>query len=103
MYTSENQYSSETRPARFIAVGNRINLQAVSTEYSFVAELDRIVGLARPHLAKDRPNLVVLGEDLGLPLALAGKRGYLSRLMHTSNVAISMLALGYRRRMIYYR
>ena len=52
---------------------------------------------------RTRPNLVALGEILGLPLALTGKRGYLPRLMQTSNVAISMLALGYGRRMIHYR
>src|SRR6266567_6228862 len=97
------QSDTTTRPARLIAVGNRINLQAAATEQTFVAELERIVGLAVPHLAKDGLNLVVLGEILGLPLAMTGKRGYLSRLMHTSNVAISMLALAYGRRMIYYR
>ena len=47
----------ETRPVRFIAVGNRINVQAAATERSFSMELERIVGLAVPHLAKDRPNL----------------------------------------------
>lgn len=93
----------ETRPVRFIAVGNRINVQAAATERSFAAELERIVGLAVPHLAQDRPNLVVLGEILGLPLAMTGKRGYIPRRMHTSNVAISMLALGYARRMVHYR
>ena len=103
MSTREDQFVSETRPARLIAVGNLISLQAAATEQSFATELERIVGMAVPHLATDRPNLVVLGEILGLPLALSGKRGYLSRLMHTSNVAISMLALGYGRRMIHYR
>lgn len=93
----------ETRPVRFIAVGNRINVQAATTEHSFSMELERIVGLAVPHLAQDRPNLVVLGEVLGLPLAMTGKRGYIPRRMHTSNVAISMLALGYARRMVHYR
>ena len=56
-----------------------------------------------PHLSRERPNLVALGEVLGLPLALAGKRGYLPRRMHTSNVAITMLALGYARRILHYR
>ncbi len=92
-----------TRPVRFIAVGNRINIQAATTERTFAIELERIVNLAVPYLAKDRPNLVVLGEILGLPLALSGKRGYLARHMHTSNVAISMLALSYARRMLHYR
>ena len=42
--------ATETRPARLIAVGNRINVKAAATEASFVAELERIVGLAVPHL-----------------------------------------------------
>ncbi|HLH61897.1 MAG TPA: carbon-nitrogen hydrolase family protein [Ktedonobacteraceae bacterium] len=93
----------EARSARLMAVGNRINLHAAVSEDSFSEELERIVGLAVEHLARDRPNLVVLGEVLGLPLALTGKRGYLSRRMHTSNVAMSMLALGYARRIFHYR
>src|SRR5437763_12242607 len=103
MSTLEAHLSTETRPARLIAVGNRINLQAATTEQLFSTELKRIVGLAVPHLAKDRPNLIALGEILGLPLALVGKRGYLSRHMHTSTIAISMLTLGYARRMLHYR
>lgn len=99
----DHEFAEETRPARFIAVSNRMNVQAATTEQSFSSELERIVALAIPHLATDRSNLVVLGEILGLPLALTGRRGYLSRRMHTSNVAISMLALGYARRMLHYR
>ncbi len=93
----------ETRPARLIAVGNRINLKAAASEATFAAELERIVGLAVPHLASDRPNLVALGEVLGLPLALTGRRGSLPRRMHSASVAISMLALGYTGRIFYYR
>lgn len=103
MDARDNHFMGETRPARLIAVGNRISLQAATTEESFSAELERIVGLAVPHLANDRPNLVVLGEELGLPLALAGKRGYIPRRMHTSSVAISMLGLAYARRIFHYR
>jgi catechol 2,3-dioxygenase-like lactoylglutathione lyase family enzyme len=95
--------TSETRPARFIAVGNRINLKAAASEATFAAELERIVGLAVPNLASDRPNLVALGEVLGLPLALSGKRGTIPRRMHSASVAISMLALSYARRILYYR
>jgi Carbon-nitrogen hydrolase len=96
-------FNSAMRPARLIAVGNRICLKAATSEDLFSAELERIVSLAVPHLSKERPNLVALGEVLGLPLALAGKRGYLPRRMHTSNVAITMLALGYTRRILHYR
>ncbi len=93
----------ETRLARLIAVSSRMNLHTATSEESFSAELVRIVDMAVPYLAQDRPNLVVLGEALGLPLVLTGKRGYLPRLMHTSNVAISMLTLGYARRIFHYR
>ena len=103
MDARHNQFFSGTRPARLIAVGNRISLQAAITEESFSAELERIVGQAVQHLAQDRPNLVVLGEELGLPLALCGRRGYIPRRMHTANVAISMLALAYARRIFHYR
>lgn len=103
MDARHNQSFSETRPARLIAVGNRINLQAAASEESFSAELERVVGQAVPHLAKNRPNLVVLGEELGLPLALCGKRGYIPRRVHTANIALSMVALGYARRIFHYR
>ena len=96
-------YASVTRPARLIAVGNRINLKAAASEETFTAELERIAGLALPHLAEDRPNLVVLGEVLGLPLALTGRRGAIPRRMHSSGIAMSMLALGYAGRIRYYR
>lgn len=96
-------FFEETRPARLIAVGNRIDLHTATSEESFSLELERIVGLALDHLARDRPNLVVLGEVLGLPLALTGKRGYLPRRMHTSSVAMSMLALAYAPRIFHYR
>ncbi len=103
MDAQSTSFNSATRPARLIAVGNRISLKAATSEDLFSAELERIVSLAVPHLSRERPNLVALGEALGLPLALAGKRGYLPRRMHTSNVAITMLALGYTRRILHYR
>src|SRR5947209_11926 len=103
MAMQDRQHLGETRLARLIAVANRINVQAAATEESFAAELERIVGMAVPHLSEERPNLVVLGEELGLPLALVGRRGYLPRRIQTANVAISLLALSYARRILYYR
>src|SRR2546427_11089301 len=103
MDAHHNQFCSETRLARLIAVGNRISLQAAVTEESFSAELERIVGQAVPHLAQDRPNLVVLGEELGLPLALCGWRGYIPSRVHNANVALSMLAFAFDRRIFLYR
>jgi len=99
----QKQQAFRTRPARLIAVGNRISLSAARSEETFSTELTRVVELAVPHLSRDRPNLVVLGEMLGLPLALTGQRGSLSRRMSTSNISISLLAPGYARRMLFYR
>jgi hypothetical protein len=95
--------TTKTRSARLIAVGNRISLDAAVTEERCAGELARIVSLAVPHLSRDRPTLVALGEVLGLPLALTGRRGYLSRKMRTSTMAIALLVPGYARRMWYYR
>jgi Carbon-nitrogen hydrolase len=103
MEAHHKQSYNASRPARLIAVGNRMNYLTTVTEESFSAELERIVGLAVPYLAKDRPNLVALGEELGLPLALCGKRGYISRRVHSANIALNTLALGYARRIFHYR
>lgn len=76
---------------RAVAVGNRIALPA--TETAYVAELERIVGLAAPHLAADRPNLLVLGEVLGLPSVFAGRGGNLARRAHRTRNAMVFLTL----------
>lgn len=78
---------------RAIAVGNRIRIAAAVSEASWVAELERIVALSAPYLAADRPNLLVLGEVLGLPGVLAGPRGALARHARTSHTALTLLAL----------
>ena len=103
METHHNHSFADSLPARLIAVGNRINHLAAATEESFSAELARIVALAVPYLANDRPNLIALGEELGLPLALCGKRAYISRRVHSAHIALSTLALGYARRIFHYR
>lgn len=78
-------------PVRAVAVGNRITLPA--TESAYVAELERIVGLAAPHLVADRPNVLVLGEVLGLPAVFAGPGGGLARRSHSTRNAMTFLAL----------
>lgn len=82
-----------TRLVRAIAVGNRLNVQAATTEAGYCAELERIVGLAVPHIAANRPNLLVLAEVLGLPAALAGSRGALARRARSTRSALAFLAL----------
>lgn len=76
---------------RVIAVGNRLRVEAARSEESFAVELERIVGLAAPHLIPDRPNLLVLTEILGLPAALAGSRGGLARRPPGPGTALGLL------------
>lgn len=81
------------RFVRAVAVGNRMAVEATASEANWIAELERIVALAAPRLAPDRPNLLVLGEVLGLPGALAGPRGALARHAPTSRAALTLLTL----------
>jgi predicted amidohydrolase len=76
---------------RFVAVGNRIHL--VASEERYVAELERIVSLAAPHLAGDGPKLLVLAEVLGLPAALVGRCATLARRARHARTALTLLAL----------
>ncbi len=99
----QDRQDHQTTPVRLLAVGNRINVQAARTPQHFSAELERIVGLAVPDLAQGRPNLIVLSEVLGLPLALSGPQGILSRSMHSASNAITLLAPAYAKRMVHYR
>jgi hypothetical protein len=82
---SDETEAGKKRAVRAIAVGNRINWKATLTEATYCAELEHIVGLALPHMAPDRANLVVLAEILGLPAALIGPRGALARRAHNSH------------------
>ncbi len=100
----EQRHLNISAPAgRLLAVSNRIDVHAANTTTSFSAELERIVELAVPVLASDRPNLVVLGEVLGLPLALSGPRGMLARSMRSASSAIPLLAPAYAQRLLHYR
>ncbi len=78
-----------TALVRAVAVGNRITLPA--TEQAFVAELGRIAGLGARYLSPSRPNLLVLGEVLGLPAAFTGQRALLAR--HASTALLAMTEL----------
>lgn len=85
------------RWTRAVVVGNRIRTHA--TEAAYVAELERIVGLAAPYLAAGRPNLICLTEALGLPAALTGPRAAIARRARTSEAALTLLALAHPREM----
>nr|MBA3823861.1 carbon-nitrogen hydrolase family protein [Ktedonobacterales bacterium] len=77
------------RQVRAVAVGNRINPAAWQTDAAAMHEITRIVGLAVPHLSTTLPNLIVLGELLGLPGALLGRRGALARSRTTAQGALT--------------
>jgi len=83
---------------RAVAVGNRIALPA--TEEAFVAELERIVSLGAQYLSPKQPNVLVLGEMLGLPAAFAGQRALLARRAATARTAMAEMAAGLLPRMM---
>jgi predicted amidohydrolase len=88
------QGTSETGAvARAVAVGNKLNVAAAASEASYIAELERILTLAEPHLMLDRPNLIALTEVLGLPAALVGRRGALARRPPGMASALALLGL----------
>src|SRR5579863_4869995 len=97
--------SSRAEPllVRAVAIGNRLDVGAAATEERFVAELERIVSLASEHLSDKQPNLIVLGELLGLPAGLAGPRGWPARHASTARSALALLAAAYAPRVLYYR
>lgn len=80
---------------RAVAVGNRLNVAAWRDDASAQAEITRIVGLAAPHLVSDRPNLIVLGELLGLPGVLLGLRAAPARRQPTAQRALATLGAAY--------
>jgi len=91
--TRTDQGRDQGAVVRAVAVGNKLNVAAAASEASYVAELERILTLAEPHLMLDRPNLVVLTEVLGLPAALMGNRGALARRPPGTISALALLGL----------
>jgi predicted amidohydrolase len=91
--TRTDQGRDQGAVVRVVAVGNKVNVAAAASEASYVAELERILKLAEPHLMLDRPNLIVLTEVLGLPAALMGDRGALARRPPGTLSALALLGL----------
>ncbi|HKT39374.1 MAG TPA: hypothetical protein VJR48_13445, partial [Ktedonobacterales bacterium] len=79
-------------------MGNRIALPA--TEQAFVAELERIFALGAAYLSPNRPNVLVLGEMLGLPAAFTGQRSLLARHAATARTAMAEVAVGLAPRLL---
>jgi predicted amidohydrolase len=97
---SSGQGDAHETMMRVVAVGNRISLRAACSEATFATELERIVGLAAPHLTRKGPNLLVLTEVLGLPAALTGPRAWPARHARTAQTALTLLALAYLPRVL---
>ena len=91
------------RSVRAVAVGNRISVRAAATEAGYIAEVERVVSLALPHLTPDRPTLIVLAEYLGLPAALAGRAGALARRARSAQNALTFLGMALLPRVLAYR
>ena len=87
-----------TTRVRAVAVGNRITLPA--TEEAFVAELERIVALGAQYFLPNQPNVLVLGEMLGLPAVFTGQRALLARRAATTRTAMAEMAAGLLPRII---
>lgn len=89
-------------PVRVFAVGNHHGLGYVDTYEQFAAEMRRLMEVVRPDLATDRANLVVFGEDVGLPAAFLGPRGAKARAADGALAAFLEVAVAYEDQVNHY-
>ncbi len=89
--------AAEDRPApvRVFAVGNHHGLGYVESYADFTAEMRRLMTKVAPDLASDRANLVVFGEDVGLPAAFLGPRAVKARAAGDAVSAFLEVAIAY--------
>lgn len=66
-------------PVRVFAVGSHHGLDYARDYAAFDAEMRRLMALVAPDLSAEHDNLVVFGEDVGLPAAFLGSRGAAAR------------------------
>src|SRR5688500_8074874 len=66
-------------PVRVFAVGNHHGIDYLDSYAAFTGEMRRLMEVVKPDLASERANLVVFGEDVGLPAAFLGPRGAAAR------------------------
>ena len=95
---------SDTGPApvRVFAVGNHHGLGYVDSYATFEAEMQRLLTIVQPDLASDHANLVVFGEDVGLPAAFLGARGVDARAATTAESAYLAVAIAYEDAVVHY-
>ncbi|HEY0132723.1 MAG TPA: hypothetical protein VGB85_01550 [Nannocystis sp.] len=89
-------------PVRVFAVGNHHGLDYVDSYAAFEAEMQRLMAVVQPNLSKDHPNLVVFGEDVGLPAAFLGARGASARASTTAQAGYLAVAIAYEDAVVHY-
>lgn len=83
-------------PVRAFAVGNHHGLAYAADYAAFAAEFRRLMELVAPDLASEHDNLVVFGEDVGLPAAFLGARGAEARVQESALGAFLAVATAYQ-------
>lgn len=83
-------------PVRALAVGNHHGLGYVGDYAAFAGEMRRLMELVAPDLASEHANLVVFGEDVGLPAAFLGARGAAAREEDEALAAFIAVATAYQ-------
>lgn len=89
-------------PVRVFAVGNHHGLGYLDSYAAFEGEMRRLMAKALPDLASDRANLVVFGEDVGLPAAFLGARGAAAREAGDALSAYLQVAIAYEAQLAHY-
>ncbi|MFW6052200.1 MAG: hypothetical protein ACODAU_13560, partial [Myxococcota bacterium] len=91
-------------PARVFSVGWKVDLDELETFESFDSAVrERIASEVTPHLATDRPNLIVFPENMGLLAALVGERGAAARAASQTSDAFVALNDAYAGAIDHYR
>ena len=87
---------------RVVAIDDRFDLADYASYETFQTEMRRLFDLARPHLADNRPNLVVYPESIGLWTAFLGPRGAIARDAGSAEEAIASLLVAYAPQIAFY-
>ncbi|MBI4569738.1 MAG: carbon-nitrogen hydrolase family protein [Planctomycetes bacterium] len=88
--------ASAPRPSttRLFAVSPTFTEETGRDAKAFRAALDDLFAEIAPLLSKDHPNVVLLPEDLGVPLCLSGWQGMAARRAKSLEEAMALVAVG---------
>jgi predicted amidohydrolase len=89
-------------PVRVFAVGNHHGVDYAASYESFYGEMRRLMEQLEPDLSREHDNLVVFGENVGLPAAFLGSRGTAAREATTAINAFIAVASGYEPILVHY-